>query len=133
MNLSGAFSSGSLLWQIRRMAWRYSLVSLPLSIPAWDGGLFFGILIGAALGLLNFHVIALILDKADNPDDPKGQTYLFLAAVKFVALITIVYLVVRSGVFSPMGFAIGLGNLPFGILAGAVIHYRLNDTDKSHS
>ena len=74
-----------------------------------------GVAVGAAIAYGNFFLIRKILEKAFSGGSIR-KGFLLQYVLKFLALVAVVYLVVRSGWFDALGFLIGLSCLFLGIL-----------------
>ena len=85
-----------------------------------------GVAVGAAIAYGNFFLIRKILEKAFSGGGSIRKGFILQYVLKFLALVAVVYLVVRSGWFDALGFLLGLSCLFLGILfeglarAGAV-------------
>ena len=75
-----------------------------------------GVAVGAAIAYGNFFLIRKILEKAFSGGGSIRKGFLLQYVLKFLALVAVVYLVVRSGWFDALGFLIGLSCLFLGIL-----------------
>ena len=71
---------------------------------------------GAAIAYGNFYLIRKILGKAFSVEGVVGKGFVVQYVLKFLALVAVVYLVVRSGRFDLLGFLLGLSALVFGVL-----------------
>lgn len=75
-----------------------------------------GALCGAAIAVGNFFIMRKILEKAVTAGGTLGKGFAVRYVLKFLALIALVYLVIRSGWFDAAGFLFGLSALFLGIL-----------------
>ena len=75
-----------------------------------------GALCGAAIAYGNFFFIRKILEQAVTSSGTLGAGFVVKYVLKFLGLVTLVYLVIRSGRFDTAGFLIGLSSLVLGIL-----------------
>jgi hypothetical protein len=75
-----------------------------------------GALCGAAIAVGNFFIMRKILEKAVTAGGTLGKGFAVRYVLKFLALIALVYLVIRSGRFDAAGFLFGLSALFIGIL-----------------
>lgn len=75
-----------------------------------DRGVWMGIALGTAAAVLNFVVMVLMLLKAERSESPqKGQLYVRgTYTLRMVALLVILVLALRSGVFDPLATVIPL-------------------------
>jgi len=79
-------------------------------------GMLPGAACGAAIAYGNFYLIRKILGKAFSVEGVVGKGFVVQYVLKFLALVAVVYLVVRSGRFDLLGFLLGLSALVFGVL-----------------
>jgi hypothetical protein len=79
-----------------------------------------GAVCGAAVACGNFFLIRKILEKAFLREGAVNKGFVVQYVLKFLGLIGIVYLVVRSGWFDVLGFLLGLTSLFLGVLFEAV-------------
>ena len=75
-----------------------------------------GVAVGAAIAYGNFFLIRKILEKAFSGGGSIRKGFLLQYVLKFLALVAVVYLVIRSGWFDALGFLLGLSSLFLGIL-----------------
>jgi hypothetical protein len=75
-----------------------------------------GAAVGAAIAYGNFFLIRKILEKAFLGGGTIRKGFIVQYVLKFVGLVAVVYLVVRSGRFDALGFLLGLSCLFLGIL-----------------
>lgn len=75
---------------------------------------------GAAIAYGNFYLIRKILGKAFSSEGGLKKGFVVQYFLKFLALVAIVYLVVRSGRFDILGFLLGLSALILGVLLEGV-------------
>lgn len=75
---------------------------------------------GAAIAWGNFFLIRKILERAFLGEGPVNRGFVVQYVLKFLGLVGVVYLVVRSGWFDVLGFLLGLTSLFLGILIEAV-------------
>lgn len=75
-----------------------------------------GALCGAAIAYGNFFFIRKILEQAVTSGGTLGRGFVVKYVLKFLGLIALVYLVIRSGRFDTAGFLIGLSALFLGIV-----------------
>jgi hypothetical protein len=71
---------------------------------------------GAAVAYGNFFLIRKILEKAFAGGVAVRKGFIVQYVLKFLGLVAVVYLVVRSGWFDVLGFLLGLSCLFLGIL-----------------
>jgi hypothetical protein len=76
---------------------------------------------GAAIACGNFFLVRKILEKAFLREGEVNKRFVVQYALKFLGLIGIVYLVVRSGWFDVLGFLLGLSSLFLGVLLEALL------------
>lgn len=76
---------------------------------------------GAAIACGNFFLIRKILEKAFLREGAVNKRFVVQYAAKFLGLIGIVYLVVRSGWFDLLGFLLGLTSLFLGVFLEALV------------
>lgn len=118
---SGSLSLRSLE---RRILFSAALVLAGIAAAAAVGAASFRMLPGAACGAAiacgNFFLIRKILEKAFLRDGAVNRGFVVQYVLKFVGLIGIVYLVVRSGWFDVLGFLLGLTSLFLGVVLEAV-------------
>ncbi len=79
-------------------------------------GMLPGAACGAAIAYGNFYLIRKILGKAFSAEGGIRKGFVVQYILKFLALVAVVYLVVRSGRFDLLGFLLGLSALVFGVL-----------------
>jgi len=75
-----------------------------------------GAAVGAAIAYGNFFLIRKILEKAFHGEGTIRKGFIVQYVLKFLGLVAVVYLVVRSGWFDVLGFLLGLSCLFLGIL-----------------
>ncbi len=83
-------------------------------------GMLPGAACGAAVAYGNFCLIRRILGKAFSVEGGIRKGFVVQYVLKFLALVAVVYLVVRSGRFDVLGFLLGLSALFFGVLLEGV-------------
>lgn len=83
-------------------------------------GMLPGAACGAAVAYGNFWLIRRILGKAFSVEGGIRKGFVVQYVLKFLALVAVVYLVVRSGRFDVLGFLLGLSALFFGVLLEGV-------------
>lgn len=71
---------------------------------------------GAAIAYGNFFLIRKILEKAFSGGGTIRKEFVVQYVLKFLGLVAVVYLVIRSGWFDALGFLLGLSCLFLGIL-----------------
>ncbi len=71
---------------------------------------------GAAIVWVNFYLIRKILEKAFAGGKTIGKGFVVQYVLKFLGLVAVVYLVVKSGWFDVLGFLLGLSTLFLGVL-----------------
>lgn len=71
---------------------------------------------GAAIAWINFYLIRKILEKAFAGGKTIGKGFVVQYVLKFLGLVAVVYLVVKSGWFDVLGFLLGLSALFLGVL-----------------
>lgn len=76
---------------------------------------------GAAVAYGNFFLIRKILEKAFAGGGPIRKEFVVQYVLKFLGLVAVVYLVIRSGWFDPLGFLLGLSCLFLGILLEGLV------------
>jgi hypothetical protein len=92
---------------------------------AWAAGfaraaMFSGAACGAALAFGNFFLIRKILEKAFTAGEAVKKGFIVQYVLKFLGLVGLVFLVVRSGWFDVLGFLLGLSALFAGVLLEVV-------------
>lgn len=75
-----------------------------------------GAICGAAIAYGNFFLVRKILEKAFSGGGSLGKGFVVQYVLKFLGLVALVYLVIRSGKFDTAGFLIGLSALFLGIV-----------------
>jgi hypothetical protein len=100
---------------------RFILLSALLIVLAF---LFFGkreripgAVAGGLVAYLNFVFIKIIIVRAFGRKDKIRFAIAMLYGVKFLAVVFVVYLIVRSGRFDMVGFLTGFSSLVLGVLA----------------
>jgi hypothetical protein len=71
---------------------------------------------GAAIVWVNFYLIRKILEKAFAGGKTIGKGFVVQYVLKFLGLVAVVWLVVKSGWFDILGFLLGLSSLFLGVL-----------------
>lgn len=71
---------------------------------------------GAAIVWVNFYLIRKILEKAFAGGGSVRKGFIVQYVLKFLGLVAVVYLVVRSAWFDVLGFLLGLSCLFLGVL-----------------
>ncbi len=108
----------------RRILLSAGLVLAGIAVAAGVGAASFRMLPGAACGAAiacgNFFLIRKILEKAFLREGSVNKGFVVQYVLKFLGLVGIVYLVVRSGWFDVLGFLLGLTSLFLGVLLEAV-------------
>jgi hypothetical protein len=99
----------------------------------------FSVALGAALAAGNLWVLAKVVSallpegaEGESPDavqdkapKPYGRAaWALVAALKMVALLSVVWLLMRHGLAAPLPLLIGLLSLPFGIAIGSLVSDR---------
>lgn len=90
-----------------------SLVLTLLAPFAFGSGAMLGVAIGGALALSNLWVIAVVVRGFLRG---AGLPWGAFAAVKFLALLFLVWIVLKNGWASPVTLALGYAALPLGIV-----------------
>jgi hypothetical protein len=75
-----------------------------------------GAALGAAIAYGNFFLIRRILEKAFSGGETIRKGFIVQYVLKFLGLVAVIYLVVRSGRFDAAGLLLGLSCLFLGIL-----------------
>jgi ATP synthase I chain len=75
-----------------------------------------GVAAGAAIAYGNFYLIRKILERAFSGRETIRKGFIVAYILKFLGLVAVVYLVVRSGWFDVLGFLLGLSCLFLGFL-----------------
>jgi Na+/H+ antiporter NhaD/arsenite permease-like protein len=75
---------------------------------------------GAVIACINFFLVRKILEKAFSRDGEISKRFIVQYVVKFLGLILIVFLVIRSGWFDVLGLLLGLTSLFIGIVLEVV-------------
>lgn len=83
-------------------------------------GMLPGAACGAAIAYGNFYLLRKILGRAFSATGGRKAGFVVSYVLKFLALVTVVYLVVRSGRFDLLGFLLGLSSLVAGVLLEAL-------------
>lgn len=78
-----------------------------------------GVAAGAAVALANLWVFALVVRGVLSGS--RGRLWGLLAALKFLALMLGVYLLLQSGASSALALVVGYGALPAGITLGSLL------------
>ena len=108
----------------RRILLSAALVLAGIAVAAVAGAASFRMLPGAACGAAiacgNFFLVRKILEKAFLGEGEVDKRFVVQYVLKFLGLIGIVYLVVRSGWFDVLGFLLGLSSLFLGVLLEAL-------------
>ena len=81
-----------------------------------------GAVCGAVIAYGNFFLMRKILEKAFSGGGAVSKGFIVQYVLKFLGLIGVVFLVVRSGWFDVLGFLCGLSALFLGILGEALAH-----------
>jgi hypothetical protein len=109
----------------RRILLSAALILIGIAAAAAVGAASFRLLpaaaCGAAIACGNFFLVRKILEKAFLREGAVNKRFVVQYALKFLGLIGIVYLVVRSGWFDVLGFLIGLSSLFLGVLLEALV------------
>jgi hypothetical protein len=108
---------------MRRTHVAVGLVGVSLALAAWFWGgraLALGTAVGATVAALNLWVLARTVR---NLLSGLSMSWGAVAAGKFLILMAVTYLALNSSFLSPLGFALGVGALPLGIvIAGLIAH-----------
>jgi hypothetical protein len=108
----------------RKILFSAALVLAGIAVAGAVGAASFRMIPGAACGAAiacgNFFLIRKILEKAFLREGAVNKGFAVQYVLKFLGLIGIVYLVVRSGWFDVLGFLLGLTSLFLGVLFEAV-------------
>ncbi len=109
----------------RRILLSAALVLAGIAVAGAAGMASFRMLPGAACGAAiaygNFFLVRKILEKAFLREGEVNKLFVVQYVLKFLGLIGIVYLVVRSGWFDVLGFLFGLTSLFLGVLLEALL------------
>ena len=84
------------------------------------GAMLSGAVCGAAIAWGNFLLIRKILEKAFTGGGSVNKGFIVQYVLKFLVLVGVVFLVVRSGWFDVLGFLLGLTALFLGVLLEAL-------------
>jgi len=96
-----------------------ALLSL-MSLFVLEGRHAGGVLSGAAVGSVNFFLIARMVQRLiESETPPRGLVARFIAKYLFVG-VAIAGLILALGV-SPLGFALGFSNVPLGVVLGGLL------------
>ena len=108
----------------RRILLAAALILAGIAVAALAGAARFRMLPGAACGAAiacgNFFLVRKILEKAFLREGEVNKRFVVQYVLKFLGLIGVVYLVVRSGWFDVLGFLLGLTSLFLGVLLEAL-------------
>lgn len=77
-----------------------------------------GALAGSLLGLANLYTLARAVSALL---EGRGASWGFVVLVKFIVLLGIAYLLLAHASLSPLGFSVGLGALPLGIVIATLM------------
>src|SRR5580693_5816955 len=85
--------------------------------------------LGAALAAANLwvlaHVVAALLpDSGAGAQAQSRAAWGLVALIKMVGVLAVAWLLMRSGLVSPMGLLVGLAGLPIGIAIGSLVSDR---------
>jgi hypothetical protein len=87
---------------------------------AGEFGMLPGAACGAAIAYGNFFLIRKILEKAFTGGTVR-KSFIVSYVLKFLGLVAVVYLVIRSGRFDVLGFLVGLSSLFLGVLLEGLV------------
>jgi hypothetical protein len=104
-----------------------ALMGVAISAVVLTGGAFaffdartgVGVLFGGATATANLWVMARVA-RAFLAQKGHAAPWVVIAVLKLVALLIGVWLVLRSGAFSPIALVVGYGSLPLGITLGSL-------------
>lgn len=120
------------------------LAVLVLAGFLWQGQEFgLGILAGGLVAVVNFHLLHRTLKSTLgqvglNPEEAKSQAKTFFAArqlLRFLALLAIIYLLVRHGWVNIFGLLVGLSTVVLTLILAAineVLKLRNKEANPSH-
>jgi ATP synthase I chain len=89
----------------------------------------FSVAVGGALATLNLWALARIIAALLPVDDRAARAqsrvgWALVGMIKMVALVAVVWLLMRHGVVAVLPMALGLGALPIGIAIGSLVSDR---------
>ncbi len=88
-----------------------------------------GVVAGGLLAYVNFVLIKVIIKRALGRKDKIRFAIAVLYGVKFLAVLLVVYLIVRSGKFDMAGFLAGFSSLLLGIVLEGIRRALYEDKD----
>ena len=95
-----------------------------LLLSGWSNAL--GVAVGAITATVNLWLFAYI-GRGILAGGPRSRLFGLLAALKFVALLGVAYLLMRSQLTSGLMLAVGYGSLPVGIAVSMMLRPRANE------
>ena len=113
---------------LRSLEWKILLSAALIlggAAAAWAAGaaraaMLSGAACGAAIAWGNFFLIRKILERAFSGGGVVNKGFIVQYVLKFLGLVGIVFLAVRSGWFDVLGFLLGLTSLFLGVLLKAL-------------
>ncbi|MBI4950515.1 MAG: ATP synthase subunit I [Myxococcales bacterium] len=96
----------------------------------WGPGAAIGVACGGALATANLYVFVRV-GRGIVTGGRKARFWALVGAAKFLGLIGVVYLLLRTGVASGLGLALGYAALPLGIAIGHFLAPRPGDTERT--
>ena len=98
------------------------ILALALLASLWfrNGAVFWGLILGGGLAILNFHWLRRILEKAIFDQQ---WLYSFQILIKFIFLGGAIYIVLRYAKVHPVAFVAGISTLLMGILFEVLREY----------
>jgi hypothetical protein len=90
--------------------------------------------LGSAVAAANLwvlaRIVALLLPRDEAGAKTQGRAgWVVVGTLKMVALIAVVWLLMRHGVVSPLALVVGLCSLPIGIAIGSLVSDRAASED----
>jgi hypothetical protein len=97
-----------------------------------DASLGFGALVGSVTALSNWLAVRWLGKQIIKANDRGKMFWGTVLAAKMALMLGVVWLILSTGVVSPPGFAIGMGALLIGALAGAWLGMGKTTTSEEH-
>ena len=81
----------------------------------------FSVAIGGAVGILSFDLLRRIIGKVFGDPALLGSYYFLFVLLKFMALVLVIWILLRQSFVRPLGLIVGLSAVPIGaFLEGAL-------------
>jgi hypothetical protein len=78
--------------------------------------------VGVSVAIANWYLLRFIVARVVSGNVRRQGAFSFVLFLKMGGLMALVFLLLRSGLFSPIAFTVGMSCLVVGALLGAFVH-----------